>query len=107
MRNLKATKELQSVPYRDAIAQKIAGKIIVLRQIIVHWLQQLDRLLSIKQKKALLLIFCLACSSYCSYLFFHALSGRTNVAISFGHVPPVAKPPPSQQEKDSIHRNIK
>lgn len=94
-------------PYRDAIAQKIAEKIIILQQIIVHRLQQWERRSSVRQKKALLLIFCLVCGSYCSYLFCHALSGKANIAISFGHAPPVNKPPPSRREKDSIHRNIK
>lgn len=107
MLNLKAKKEQQLRPCRDAIARIIAEKIIALQHSIVHWLQQWDRCRSVRQKKALLIIFCLVSGAYCSYLFCHALSGKANVAISFGHVPPVTKPPPSRREKDNIQRNIK
>jgi uncharacterized membrane protein len=101
MRKLEDKKEQEMHPYRDAIAQKIAEKIIILQQIIVHWLQQWDRSSSVRQKKALLLIFCLVSSSYCSYLFCHALSGKANMVMSIGHVPPVTKPPPAGERQYS------
>jgi uncharacterized membrane protein len=102
MWNLKVKKEQQLRPYRDAIARMVAEKIIALQHRIVHLLQRWDRQLSITQKKALLLIFCMVSSTYCSYLFFHALSGKANMAISFRHVPPVTKPPPSRKKRIAI-----
>ena len=93
-------------PYRDAIARIIAEKIIALQHSIVHWLQQWDRCRSVKQKKALLLIFCLVSGAYCSYLFYQALSRKANVAISFGHVPPVTKPPPSRGKRIAFKESL-
>jgi hypothetical protein len=107
MPNLKAKKGQQMHPYRDAIAKKIAEKINRLQHKIVQLLQQWDLRSSVKQKKVLLLLFCLVCSTCCSYLFFHALSGKANVAMSFGHVPPATKPPPPRRGKDSTQKIIK
>jgi hypothetical protein len=107
MPNLKAKKGHEMHPYRDAIAKKIAEKTNRLQHKIVQLLQQWDRRSSVKQKKAVLLLFCLGCSTCCSYMFFHALSGKANMAISFGHIPPLTKPPPSRRGKDSTQRIIK
>jgi hypothetical protein len=106
MWDLKAKKEQQLRPYWDAIARIIAGKINMLQQRIVHLLQQCDRRYSIGKKKILLLIFCMTCGGYCGNLFISALSGKANhVVIPFGHIPPVAKPPPFYRPKDSVRVN--
>jgi hypothetical protein len=97
MWNLKAKKERQLRPYRDAIARIIADRIFILQQCIVHLLQRFDRRSSIRQKKALLLFFCLANSSYCSYLFCSAVFVKKNAGIA--RYAPVAKPPPIVHEK--------
>ncbi|WP_214072591.1 hypothetical protein [Mucilaginibacter sp. dw_454] len=104
MWKLKTKKEQQSRPYRDAIARIIAEKIIALQQCIVRLLQQCERRYSVAQKKILFLLFCMLCSAWCSHLFFHALSGKANIPLSFGHVPPVTKPPPTVRPKDSIQK---
>jgi len=108
MRNLKVKKERQPAPFRDAIARMIADKIMVFQRAIIKILQQWDRRYSVRQKKILLLVFCIACSNYCGYLLIAALYGKANnAAISARYIPPVAKPPPYRREKDSMQRIIK
>ena len=95
-------------PYRDAIARMIADKIMGLQRSIIKILQQWDRRYSVRQKKILLLVFCITCSGYCGYLLIDALCGKANnAAISAGYIRPVTKPPPYRREKDSIQTIIK
>lgn len=109
MWNFKAKKERQSAPFREAIAQIIADKIDVVQRKIIQLLQQWDRRSTIKQKKILLVIFCLACGSYYGYLLGHALFAKTGATVTrYAPIAPVAQPPPFCPRKDnSIIKNNK
>ncbi len=103
MRSFRAKKERQSAPFRDAIARIIADKIDLVQQRIVRLLQQWDRSSTNKQKKILLVVFCLVCSFYCSYLLGHALFAKTRATVArYAPIPLVAQPPPFYLHKDRI-----
>jgi hypothetical protein len=95
MRSFKAKKEQRSAPFRDAIARIIAAKIDLLQREIVRFLQQCDRRSTIRQKKILLVVFCLVCGGYCGYLLGHTLFAKTAATVMrYAPISPVAQPPP-------------
>lgn len=92
MWNLRAKKEQQLRPYRDAIARKIAGRLVWLQQRIVQFLQRADQRLPLIWKKAIFIAFIVASSAWCSYTFFIA-------------VLPASKSPPNSAKSISVKKN--
>lgn len=87
-------KRVRNNPFRDALAQKIASRIIRCQHWLVQKLQMLENHCTLAQKKVLLVIFCLAFGGYCTFLL-----GRTISRM----VTPAAQSPPGPAIPDSIH----
>jgi hypothetical protein len=103
MWSLKAKKEPRLCPYRDALACMIMDWINILQRNIISLLQRWDRKTTVIQKKIAVMVFCIACGGYCTYLLGHALFAKAGaVAIRYEPIPPVAQPPPFYRDKDSV-----
>jgi hypothetical protein len=93
-------------PAKDAVARMIAGRLAVWQQATVKWLERIERRCTVRQKKILLLSFCLGCGIYwCFTLTGMLFKGRGATLVSFGHISPVAQPPPYDGRKDSVHHD--
>lgn len=92
-------------PRADAVAKMIAGRIKTLEKKVVRLLQGLERRLTNMQKITALAIFVFISSAFCSYTFFKALfndpAKRRKTISDYGHVAPVAQPPPLYFRKDT------
>ena len=84
-------------PVKDAVARKIANGIISLQLKIAGLLQRQERRCSARQKKLLLLLFCLVTGGYCLYLLGNGLLGyreKNNAPAIRMNMLPGAQPPP-------------
>lgn len=59
----------------DALAGKIAAKLLTIQHRIVHLLKHCESRMTMRQKKAVFILLMILATSYCNYILVAALTG--------------------------------